>query len=159
MTDKILGDPNAITCFGFLFILLFVLSFSISIYFLIKTLSWSKTIGKIIGSTGLDTDDGYARIKVVYQYNVNQKTYSSEIIKSFKYDAPTIPSWYYEYQAGTVIIVFFNPDRPSESILSKKESMVGIVIFLFATIILCLMQFKLLSLCNGQSFIETLRAF
>ena len=100
--------------------------------FWVKSFSWLETKGKIIKAKRTDTGfDEEVKVKIVYQYSVEDVEYKSDKIRYLQFDGPTVPLWFDEYKKGMDVTIFYNPNKPSQSILINKFSMVNIIMYLF----------------------------
>ena len=103
--------------FGFLALILFFISLKNSK----PTKTWPNINGKVLESeVEKSRGGGNASARILYEYTVDGKKYTSERIRAFgisKFHFAESPTLVEEFPAGKEVSVFYNPKDPSSAVL------------------------------------------
>jgi hypothetical protein len=128
-------------------ILMFVgaAAFVIGIYLLIKLVisrNWVAVEGRIVGSdkSFRSSDAGrFEDAEIKYEYEVNGKTYTSNVIKvggdvsshPSKRKATDVDGLLLKYPVGSAVTVYYNPNFPRMACLEREGGEALVVCFIF----------------------------
>lgn len=144
------------------YLLFLIPAIAASVYFLVlfrvylkkskQLVHWPSVTGTVIKSlyeSSLEVDTDYFSIK--YEYNVSNKKYLSDrLFFSKHYYEPR--DYRKKYPVGSSVIVYYNPNKPKESVLDNKSAMV--YPFLYSSIFFAIISFIVICIFMYNYFIE-----
>lgn len=155
-------------CFGGFFFL----AGALLLFFTIRTrkkssasMSWPSTKGTITSSTvrrnSATDEDGHTNYTfspiVEYDYSANGQAYKGKTIHYGITASPSMATAQKEadrFTPGMPVTVFFNPEKPNEAVLEKKEvkAKVGLILgVVFMALTLCTCLISVVMLLRGLS--------
>jgi len=123
---------NFLLTVGIILFVLFILNVILLavIYFMRKKMAevnqWPSVMGSVVMSTieRRSSEDGHTDYPVVqYSYQVNGQPYqSSKLAPGPEVGGSGARGVVAKYPAGAQVMVFYNPQKPSEAVLERKSS-------------------------------------
>ncbi|WP_371804452.1 DUF3592 domain-containing protein [Candidatus Lokiarchaeum ossiferum] len=121
----------------------------------LKTKDWQATDAIVLSSTLQSTLSSTSRSKylyraeIIYEYVVNNHTYTSDLYYYTSGDAYTNDRMKWsdivsEYSVGMNITVYFNPEDPSEAVIMQgpsPDNVIALIIIIFLEIAICIGAF------------------
>ncbi len=88
---------------------------------------WPSTQGIILISEWKRTTNGPHKAHIEYEYIVDNTSYQSDFIHFAEFNPTNLA---YKFKEGKEVLVYYNPEKPSEAVLIPGASVKSILLFI-----------------------------